>query len=227
MGVETNYQVLYVDGDIPTTPIRLGQLVMDGTVLKRCTSLDPLTYTAVATGGGGGATDLSYTVATRTINSSTGTGAVLPLFDPSFAGLVPASGGGTVNFIRADGTWAKPPVFSARGATFASSLEPLLPPVNAVYVTMPRAGTIRSVRLLTTGGSGSCVVDIRKGTYAGFPTVSSICAATKPTISSGIKYEDTTLTGWTTAVAGGDVLAFVLESSSIFKTIIVQLVVEE
>jgi hypothetical protein len=52
MGVETNYQVLYVDGDIPTTPIRLGQLVMDGTVLKRCTALSPLTYTAV--GGGGG-----------------------------------------------------------------------------------------------------------------------------------------------------------------------------
>jgi len=52
MAVETNYQVLYVDGDIPTTPIRLGQLVMDGTVLKRCTALSPLTYTAITAGGG-------------------------------------------------------------------------------------------------------------------------------------------------------------------------------
>jgi len=32
----------------------------------------------------------------------------LPLFNSSDPGLAPASGGGTTNFLRADGTWAAP-----------------------------------------------------------------------------------------------------------------------
>lgn len=59
-------------------------------------------------GGGGGSTDLSYTAATRVLASSTGTDATLPLFTSTDAGLVNASGGGTTNFLRADGTWAAP-----------------------------------------------------------------------------------------------------------------------
>lgn len=35
--------------------------------------------------------------------------ALLNTFTPSLAGTVPASGGGTTNFLRADGTWAAPP----------------------------------------------------------------------------------------------------------------------
>lgn len=44
-------------------------------------------------------------------NISTGTVAAarLPLFGTSASGIVPASGGGTVNFLRADGAWAVPP----------------------------------------------------------------------------------------------------------------------
>ncbi len=34
----------------------------------------------------------------------------VPVFTPSMAGIVPASGGGTTNFIRADGNWAAPPL---------------------------------------------------------------------------------------------------------------------
>lgn len=59
-------------------------------------------------GGGGGSTDLSYTASTRVLASSTGTDATLPLFTSTDAGLVDASGGGTSNFLRADGTWAAP-----------------------------------------------------------------------------------------------------------------------
>ena len=35
--------------------------------------------------------------------------AILPVFTSSLNGLVPASGGGTINFLRADGTFAAPP----------------------------------------------------------------------------------------------------------------------
>ena len=59
-------------------------------------------------GGGGGSTDLGYTAATRLLTSSTGADVTLPLFSSSDAGLTPSSGGGTTNFLRADGTWASP-----------------------------------------------------------------------------------------------------------------------
>lgn len=57
---------------------------------------------------GGAGTNLSYTAATRVIASDTGTDATLPLVTSGDAGLAPASGGGTTNFLRADGTWAAP-----------------------------------------------------------------------------------------------------------------------
>ena len=54
------------------------------------------------------ATDLGYVAATRDLTSSTGTAVNLPLFTDTEDGLTPASGGGTTNFLRADGTWAAP-----------------------------------------------------------------------------------------------------------------------
>lgn len=54
------------------------------------------------------ATDLAYTTATRLLESSTGADVTLPLVSSGDAGLAPASGGGTTNFLRADGTWATP-----------------------------------------------------------------------------------------------------------------------
>lgn len=59
--------------------------------------------TIVATG-----TDLSYDDATRTIESSTGTDAVLPIFTDLIDGLVPLSGGNADDFLSADGTWKEP-----------------------------------------------------------------------------------------------------------------------
>jgi hypothetical protein len=53
-------------------------------------------------------TDLTYAAASRLLESSTGTDVTLPLVTSANAGLAPASGGGTANFLRADGTWAAP-----------------------------------------------------------------------------------------------------------------------
>lgn len=80
-------------------------------------------------------------------------------------------------------------------------------------VEVPFACTITGVTLLADT-SGSCVVDIWKDTYAQYaPTdADSITAAAVPTISSTTKYQDTTLTGWTTSVSAGDVLTFNLDS---------------
>jgi hypothetical protein len=51
------------------------------------------------------------------IASSTGTDATLTLVTSTNAGLAPASGGGTTNFLRADGTFAAPPGGSPGGST--------------------------------------------------------------------------------------------------------------
>lgn len=59
--------------------------------------------TPVATG-----TNLGYTASTRILTSDTGTDVTLPLFTSTDPGLTPLSGGGTTNFLRADGTWAAP-----------------------------------------------------------------------------------------------------------------------
>lgn len=71
----------------------------------------------------GGATDLSYTAATRVLASSTGADATLPLLSSGDAGLAPASGGGTAKLLRADGTWVaprRPDDFRHTGATYTN-----------------------------------------------------------------------------------------------------------
>lgn len=71
--------------------------------------------------------------------------------------------------------------------------------------------TITQVELLADQ-SGSIVVDIGKANYSTWPTVTSICSSTKPTLSSAQKMQNTTLSGWTTTVNAGDILEFNINS---------------
>lgn len=107
------------------------------------------------------------------------------------------------------------------GATWVRADEAIEVPVNSPTVRVPRAANIVRASILTEGGDGGCVVDVRRDSYANYPPLSddSICGATKPTIIATTKYEDTTLTGWTAAVAAGDVLRFVIENSSVFTAV--------
>jgi hypothetical protein len=75
------------------------------------------------------ATDLSYTAATRLLESSTGADVTLPLFSSTAAGLVGSSGGGTTNFLRADGTW--------------SAAQPLDADLTAIAVLAGTSGFLR------------------------------------------------------------------------------------
>ena len=64
--------------------------------------------------------------------------------------------------------------------------------------------------------TGSIVVDIWSDTYGNYPPTAadSICGSAKPTISSGTKSNDTTLTGWTTTLAEGSTLRYNVDSCS-------------
>ena len=83
---------------------------LDGSA--RLPAVDGSQLTGINTAG----TDLTYTAATRVLASSTGTDATLTLVTSTDAGLAPASGGGTTNFLRADGTFAAPPGGSPGGS---------------------------------------------------------------------------------------------------------------
>lgn len=78
---------------------------------------------------------------------------------------------------------------------------------------VPFACTITGAMMLADQ-SGSAVVDVWKDSYANYPPTNddSITASAPLTISTATKSNDTTLTGWTVAVAAGDTLRFNLDS---------------
>jgi len=73
--------------------------------------------------------------------------------------------------------------------------------------------------------SGSIVVDIWKDTYANFPPTDddSITASAPLTINGAQKAQDGTLTGWTKAVAAGDILAFNVDSCATITWVVIDL----
>jgi uncharacterized protein DUF5907 len=75
------------------------------------------------------------------------------------------------------------------------------------FKSFPVAGTITGWRLIADA-AGDIEFDVLKSTYAAFPTQASIVASAPPELSGVQKNEDTTLTGWTTSVAAGDVFGF-------------------
>ncbi len=109
-------------------------------------------------------------------------------------------------------------VVDGNGAAFASGIKG--------YVQIPFAATITAVTLLGDT-TGSVVVDIWKDSFANYPPTSadSICASARPTISSGNKYTDSTLTGWTKSLAANDVLAFNIVSVLSFTKLTISLTI--
>jgi len=95
------------------------------------------------------------------------------------------------------------------------------------YLVVPFNCTITAARLFADQ-SGSVVIDIWKDSYANFPPLvaDTITASAKPTISTGVKDEDTTLTGWTTGIVAGDVLGFNVDSVTTHTRVTVQLTVQ-
>jgi hypothetical protein len=96
-------------------------------------------------------------------------------------------------------------ILDGNGAPFTTGVK--------AYLQIPFNATITSVTLLADQ-TGSVVVDIWKDTYANFPptVADTICGGSKPTISSNIKYTDSTLTGWTKTITANDILAFNIDS---------------
>jgi hypothetical protein len=114
------------------------------------------------------------------------------------------------------------------GATWTNGNNLLSVPVNDVNSLVSENARIVAWYLLTTGGYGSCEVDVQRVPIMDFPPTSmdSICGSSRPTITAGFMNTDSDLIGWTTDLAAGDLLQFVLMSTSLFKTVQIILVLE-
>jgi hypothetical protein len=88
--------------------------------------------------------------------------------------------------------------------------------------------TIISATLLADQ-TGSIVVNLWKDTYANYPptVADKITASTPPTISSGIKSQNSTLTTWTKTINAGDVLMPNVDSVTTIRKVTVLLKVRK
>jgi hypothetical protein len=119
----------------------------------------------------------------------------------------------------------QPPAADSLGANWVASTGAVIVPANDVVRIVPRGCTLKEVLILTTGGPGSCTIDIRKSNFAGFPPGAggTICGGTPPAIAAGNTYSNSTLAGWTTAFAQDDCLLFKITASTTFTQVAIYL----
>jgi hypothetical protein len=97
------------------------------------------------------------------------------------------------------------------------------------FLYIPFACTITEADLLADQ-SGSVVVNVWKTSYASFDAgathpvaADKITASAPPTISAATKAQDGTLTGWTTSLSAGDILAFNVDSAATIQRVTIAL----
>lgn len=126
------------------------------------------------------------TAGTGNVETLTGTQAttILDVFTSALKGLAPASGGGTTNFLRADGTWAAPATGGTGTVTSVSVVS-----ANGFAGTVATATTTPAITLSTTitgllKGNGTAISAATSGTDYQAPS-------TNLTSLSGLTYAST------------------------------------
>lgn len=101
-----------------------------------------------------------------------------------------------------------------------------IPAGVAGFLEIPFSCGIVAARMVADQ-SCTATVDIWMDTYANFPPTNadSITAAAPLAIVAGIKDEDTTLTGWTTAIPAGNWLGFNVDANDNAELLVVSLTV--
>lgn len=95
-------------------------------------------------------------------------------------------------------------------------------PINAVERVMNVSGTIKEILVLTKGGTGNCTIKIWKAAFSShYPPVvtDDITGGANVVISSGTTHDDSTLSGFTTSFAQGDVYLLTLSSVAGFTSV--------
>lgn len=163
-------------------------------------------------------TDSTNNVTARSLKSATTTVDVSAATAPSTGQILTATD-------STHATWQAPGIGIVQTITF------IIDGGGSVLTTgvkgdleIPFGCTINRVTLLADQ-TGSVVVDIWKNTYANYPPTgaNTITASAIPTISSAVKSQDSTLTGWTTGITAGDTLRFNVNSVTTITRVLVSL----
>lgn len=154
-------------GDVTTTVGTVATTIAGGAVTNaKLANVATATLKGRVTGGTGSPEDLTGTQATT----------LLDTFSSALKGLAPASGGGTTNFLRADGAWAAPP---------------------------GGGGTTTNALTMNNGGAGAASGSTFDGSVARTISYNTIGATRSGAITSGdLSIATARLAGRTTAATG-------------------------
>lgn len=94
---------------------------------------------------------------------------------------------------------------------------------GGVHIDVP--GTIIAATCVALDGQvGSIVFDLWRTVALTIPTVANtITASAKPTITSGVASQDTTLVGWSPVLAGNNFLFVNVDTASVFRKVLLSL----
>ena len=85
------------------------------------------------------------------------------------------------------------------------------------YFRIPYAHTLTGWTLVSDVNTNA-VIDLKKATYANFPSTATITASAKPSLTAARKNTTASLTGWTTSGAAGDIYEVNVDSNSAAKS---------
>lgn len=203
-GTLSNTQIGLTDGDkgdITVASSGTSWTIDSGAVTNaKLASVATATFKGRTTAGTGAVEDLTAAQATALLNNFTST----------LKGLTPASGGGTANYLRADGTWAAPP---GSGGTVTSVS---VVSANGLGGTVANATTTPAITLSTSvsgllKGNGTGISAAISGTdYAPATSGASILSGNSSggfssvTVGTGLSFAAGTLSSSLVGVTDGD-----------------------
>jgi len=161
-GYLTANQIVTLSGDVTGS----GATAITATIAPnavtnaKLATAPPNSFKANPSASTGNVGDISGTVATAMLN----------VFSSTLQGLVPASGGGTTNYLRADGTFAAPP----GGAAPALPTQQIFLSGSGTYTT-PTSPVCRRLEVTLVGGGASGCSGVA-GTAGGNTTFGSATA---------------------------------------------------
>ncbi len=186
-------------GDITNAAGSVATTISNGVVTNaKLATMAANTFKANNTASTAAPSDITGTQAT----------ALLDVFTPTAKGLVPASGGGTTSFLRADGTFAVPATLSGNGGTVSSVSVTSANGVSGT-VTNPTTtpaislslGAITPASVAATGTvTGSNLSGSHSGTSSGTNSGDETTATIKTKLGAATATTDgyLTLADWTT-----------------------------
>ncbi len=183
-----------VSGDL--TIVNTGEFTIANLAVTnaKLAQMPTLTIKGNATGGTANAADLTL----AQVN------AILPVFTSTLNGLTPLSGGGSTNFLRADGTWAAPPGAASGTVTSVSVVS-----ANGLAGTVATSTTTPAITLSTTitgilQGNGTAISSAST-TGSGNIVLATSPALVTPNLGTPSALTGTNITGTAAGLTAGTV----------------------